>query len=273
MLSRITLLLITVFWLCMNFLLWRSEFGSHNHAGAKVPVSLVWQKILTAPDPSRGLQILHHGKEIGRCDWDPVVGQEISPEKILSDGAPPAGSAQKMTGYRVEFNGSFSLADAPNRLRFKVIALFGPDLNWREFETRLMLRPDTWVVHSKAAEKTLRVRMEGEDETSDRIYKFSDLENPRFLIQEFQLPISLQLFDALGVPTSGQSAASLAPGLVWEARNDWVTIGHTAVRAFRLQAHIFDRFMIVIVVNEVGEILRVELPDEWSIINDQFSDL
>ena len=31
MFARITLLLITVFWLCMNFLLWRSEYGNDRH--------------------------------------------------------------------------------------------------------------------------------------------------------------------------------------------------------------------------------------------------
>ena len=43
---------ILVFWLVMNGLLWRSEFGSGNKTGSTVPTSLVWEKILTAPDDS-----------------------------------------------------------------------------------------------------------------------------------------------------------------------------------------------------------------------------
>ncbi len=272
MFSRITLVLITAFWLSMNFLLWRSEFGSTNHVGAKVPVAVVWQKILTAPDPSR-LQISHHGKEIGYCDWSTVIGQELSPAKILSDGIPLDAPAQKMNGYRIDFDGNVSLPVAPNRLRFKVNASFNASHEWQEFNALFNMRPDIWTLHSKAAEQSLHLRVEGGDEASEHVYKFSDLENPRFLIQEFQLPVPPQFFDALGGPSSGGSAVTVSPGIVWEARKDWVTIGHTAVHAYRLQARIFDRFMIIIMVSEVGEILRVELPDEWNIVNDQFSDL
>jgi hypothetical protein len=274
MFSRLTLILITAFWLCMNYLLWRNEFAGRNHAGAKVPVAVVWQKILTAPDRS-GLHILHHGKEIGNCDWQAALGQELSPEKMLNDGVPLDTTAPKMTGYRIDFNGSLAVLDnSPNRLRFRISAVFSADHDhaWQEFQAVLGLRPDEWELRSKAAEQTLHFRMRGEDESSDHVYKFSDLQNPRFLAQEFQLPLPLQFLDAIGLPAAGQSAAALSPGLVWEARNDWINLGHTAVRAYRLQARIFDRFMIIVMVSEVGEILRVELPDEWTIVNDQFSD-
>jgi hypothetical protein len=273
MFSRLTLVLITAFWLCMNFLLWRNEFAGRSHAGAKVPVAVVWQKILTAPDRS-DLQIMHHGKEIGTCDWAAALGQELSPEKMLNDGVPLDSTAPKMSGYRIDFNGSLAILDnGPNRLKFKINAIFSADHAWQEFHATLTLRPDIWEIHSKAAEKTLHFRMRGEDETSDHIYKFSDLQNPRFLTQEFQLPVPPQFLDAIGLPAAGQSAVAVSPELVWEARNDWINLGHTPVRAYRLQARIFDRFMIIVMVSEVGEILRVELPDEWTIINDEFSDL
>jgi hypothetical protein len=273
MLSRLTLVLITAFWLCMNFLLWRNEFAGRNHVGAKVPVAVVWQKILTAPDRS-DLQILHKGKEIGRCDWSAAIGQELSPEKMLNDGVAVDSSTPKMTGYRIDFDGNLTILDnAANRLRFKVNAIFSVADAWQEFQATLTLRPDIWEIHSKASEQTLHFRMRGEDETSDHVYKFSDLQNPRFLTKEFQLPVPLQFLDTIGSPGVGQSAVALSPGLVWEAHNDWIYLGHTAVRAYRLQARIFDRFMIIVIVSEVGEILRVELPDEWTFVNTQFSDL
>lgn len=272
MFSRITFILITVFWLCMNFLLWRSEYGGGNRVGAKVPVAVVWQKILTAPDAS-GLQILHHGKETGRCQWSANIGQELNAGKMLTDDVPSDASPQKPTGYRIQSEGNFSVLNSPTRLGFTIDVTFTTNRDWQEFNASLKLRPDTWFVHSRASEQTLRLRMEGEDENSDRVYKFSDLQNPQFLAQEFQLPISLQLLDALGLPTTSQSAAKLSTGLVWEAHNDWITIGHTSVRAYRLQAHLFDRYSIIITVSEVGEILRVELPDQWVLVNNDFSDL
>src|SRR5271156_7120912 len=104
MLSRIALLLITVFWLSMNFMLWRSEFGGRNHIGVSVPSAVVWHKILTAPD-NCDLSILHHGKSAGRCKWSVNIGQELTGAKDLPDGVPLDGPAPKPAGYRAQFDG------------------------------------------------------------------------------------------------------------------------------------------------------------------------
>src|SRR5882724_4252655 len=117
MFSRVTLILVTVFWLIMNFLLWRSEFGGRNHVGTSVPVEVVWQKILTAPDNSR-LEILHHGKKIGYCQWTANVGQELATGKMITEEIPPDGLSQKLTSYRLDFEGNLSVIEGPNRLRF-----------------------------------------------------------------------------------------------------------------------------------------------------------
>jgi hypothetical protein len=272
MLSRITLVLLTTFWLCMSFLLWRSEFGWRNHLGARIPVSVVWQKILTAPDKS-SLDIYHHGKKIGRCQWLPNIGQDAAVGKILSDGIPLDGAPENPASYKIEFGGRFMVPSSPSGLRFTINLTFDTNRVWRDFNSMFNLQPDKWYVSSKASEKTAHVRMEGEDESSDRVYKFSDLQNPRFLVQQFELPISLPLFDALGLSVTGMPAGSDV-GLTWEARDDWVTLGHTQVRVYRLQAHLFDRFRIIVLVNQVGEILRVELPDELIFeVGDPFTSL
>ena len=44
--------------------------------------------------------------------------------------------------------------------------------------------------------------------TTSIVYKFSDLQNPQFLLQEFQLPIAPQMLDALGLPVPGQAGGS-----------------------------------------------------------------
>src|SRR5882757_8085812 len=102
MFSRVTLILVTVFWLCMNFLLWRSEFGGRNHIGTSVPVEVVWQKILTAPDVSQ-LQLSHHGKDVDMGRWTANIGQEVTGHNIISDEVPPAAPVQKATGFNVVF--------------------------------------------------------------------------------------------------------------------------------------------------------------------------
>ena len=64
--SRFLFLFITLFWLTMNFLLWRSEFGGHQKVGSAVSLDVVVEKILTAPDAS-SLEVYHHGNKIGFC--------------------------------------------------------------------------------------------------------------------------------------------------------------------------------------------------------------
>jgi hypothetical protein len=58
----------------------------------------------------------------------------------------------------------------------------------------------------------------------------------------------------------------LAPA--WQARTDWLKVSGARVRAYRLEAPLWDRHRIVIVVNRVGEIMRVELPGGLSLAND-----
>ena len=49
---RITFLIVTAFFVTMNVLLWRSEYGARGHQGSPLPSELVWEKVLTSPDNS-----------------------------------------------------------------------------------------------------------------------------------------------------------------------------------------------------------------------------
>ncbi|HKI68344.1 MAG TPA: hypothetical protein VKA67_02060, partial [Verrucomicrobiae bacterium] len=66
MLSRAVLILLAFFWVTMNVLLWRVEFGPRGEIGIGIPAKVVWRKILTAPDSS-SLNVLYHGNKIGIC--------------------------------------------------------------------------------------------------------------------------------------------------------------------------------------------------------------
>jgi hypothetical protein len=64
---RATFFLITAFWVVMNVLLWRAEYGPRA-GGVPVPADLVWRKILTAPDIS-SLTIYQDGRKTGFCTF------------------------------------------------------------------------------------------------------------------------------------------------------------------------------------------------------------
>src|SRR5437667_7086729 len=115
MISRAALILITVFWITMNVLLWRAEYGPQRAAGASVPAEVVWQKMLTAPDSS-SLSIFHHGKKIGFCHWITSVGEELS--KAREEDGPPEGMVGRMSGYRIQIEGNLAQAGSANRARF-----------------------------------------------------------------------------------------------------------------------------------------------------------
>ena len=78
---------------------------------------------------------------------------------------------------------------------------------------------------------------------------------------------------ALGLPLYQANPSSTAIGLTWEARNDRLKIGSNYIRVYRLEARLFDRFKAVLFVSPVGEILRMELPDEIVLTNDALTNL
>src|SRR5437773_3244856 len=96
MFNRFYFPLIALFWVVMNVLLWRAEFGGGNEAASAVSTEVVWQKILTAPDDST-LEISLNGKRIGYCRWVANVGEELATGKISSEDYVPEGIDRKST--------------------------------------------------------------------------------------------------------------------------------------------------------------------------------
>ncbi|EEF57310.1 hypothetical protein [Pedosphaera parvula] len=272
MLSRLVFLVITLFWVAMTLLLWRSEYMGKEGVGTSAPMEMVWQKILTAPDNS-SLEISHHGQKIGYCRWAAIVGQDLTSSRTNVDEVPPEGMVEFLSNYRIDFEGNVALGEASNRLRFDFSTRLSTNYIWQDFVLRLYLRPSSWEIKSQISEESIHLKIEDGSEKSERSIKFADLQNPEFLMREFELPVPIQLLGTLGIPAKSKSLTSSSLGLKWEARNDWFHIGHTSVKAYRLEAKVLDRYKILVFVSQVGEILRVELPDEVVLVNDQLTNL
>ena len=76
------------------------------------------------------------------------------------------------------------------------------------------------------------------------------------------------------LPTnSAPLSAGLASGLKWTAQNDWLKMGQSNVRVYRLQAKLLDRFEAVIIISRVGELLKIFLPGEITLVNDALLNL
>jgi len=268
MISRIMLILVTAFWVTMNILLWRAEYGQQGSAGSSVPAEVVWRKILTAPDSSP-LTIFHHGKKVGFCHWITSVGEELS--QIQEDTGSPEGRVGRIMGYRLQLEGNVSSEKAGNRIRFESALTLTTNQVWQDFNLRIILRPTVLELHSSAFDQRVRFNVDDGEQKFERVIKFSELQNPQALLREFAGPIAgglLNNFGMLGAQTQG---TALKAGLKWEGREDSMRIGHSPVRTYRLQTRVLDKYQLTIFISRVGEILRVELPDEIVLVNDQLA--
>ncbi len=273
MLSRLFFLLITLFWLTMSFLLWRSEFSGRKETGSAISAETVLEKILTAPDTS-SLEIYHHGNKIGFCRWAASVGVQ-SGNKNLSEQFQPEGMVEQPTSYSLELEGNVTPVGSTNRLRFELNLKLSTNRNWQEFDLRANMRPDAWELHTSAAEKKVRFVIDDAYERWEQSFSFDDLRNPQTLLREFGGPMALTVLGSLGNlglgTSSSTNAVSPMLNIQWEANNDSMRFGHSKVRVYRLHTKILDRYDVFVFVSRVGEILWVELPDKIVLSNDAFT--
>lgn len=269
MLSRFLFLLITLFWLTMNFLLWRSEFSGRTSLGSAVALETVFNKVLTAPDAS-SLEIYHHGKKVGFCRWTASVGALAS--KNFSDEFEPEGMVEQPANYTLDLEGNITLADTTNRLRFDLSLKLSTNRVWQEFNLRANMRPDSWELHASSADKKVRFVIDDSFDHWEQSFTFDDLRNPQTLLREFGGPVALTMLGALGnLNFANKTNGTAAPALKWEANNDTMRFGHSKVRVYRVRAKLFERFEFFVFVSRVGEILWIELPDKIVLSNDAFT--
>lgn len=267
MFSRVLLIPIALFWLTMNVLLWRTESGTRPAEDSEVPAQLVWRRMLTSPDSS-SLQLLSHGRNIGFCHWITSVGEEWA---TLTEANMPAGLPRKSRHYNIRLQGSVLVPQMTNRVRFEGDLKVGADRRWQELSLRCSVGSVIWELHADARRQTLQLNIQDGESQWNRAFSFSDLERPSGLAAEFLGPYANELLGNIGLPSGPVSSDSSDLGIEWDAREDNFWIGHAPVRAYRLQTQLLDRYRITIVVSRVGEILRVELPDELVLVNDQLT--
>ena len=267
MLPRITVVLVTLFWLAMNILLWRAEYGQRTGQLTPLPAEVVWQKMLTAPDSS-SLTVFHHRKKIGFCHWTTSVGQQLS--KAEEEESQPEGMIRKVADYRVQFDGNLNLGDIARNLRFdSSLRLSARDV-WQEFKVRINVFAAVVEIRASAPEQAVHVRAGDGQNQLERVFRFADLDNPEKILSGVPGPLGEALRESGGLAQFGR-AGPLEIGLRWAAHHDRMKIAHSLARVYRLDAHLMDRYSAVLFVSRVGEILRVELPDELVLVNDQLA--
>jgi hypothetical protein len=266
--SRIYFLTVVAFWLVMNALLLRSQWGAHSRIGSAVPPEVVWEKILSAPDTS-SLDIYEHSNKVGICHWVANVGNSpLASNKILADDYAPDGMDEKVTGYSLTFEGNTTLGGT-NRVRFEANLELASNRAWRTFHARIIMRPRVWDVRATAASEKLALKVEDGGNSWQRTLKFSDLHDPEAMLSDVDGSGMLSLLAGAGLTPSGESLTALAGSVEWQAHEDWITVGHNKGRAYRLETVILGQHFYVF-TSRVGEILWVEFPGNVTLRNEAF---
>ncbi|MEN9574758.1 MAG: hypothetical protein RL514_2613 [Verrucomicrobiota bacterium] len=272
---RLAFLAITAFFLTMNVLLWRSEFRAQGE-GTPVALAVVWERILRAPDDS-DLEIFHRKKKIGYLRWAANAGELASTNPPVADPNLQEGMVRKVGGYTIDIlDGRLDLGEGHKRLRFTMNSTFSTNHQWQKFTVQLSQRPISLDLTASAASQTLALLFKQGDAPIQRTLTFEQLRNPQALLQELASPIPLSLLT--GGLLGGLSEAGAAPelaalpalpalqklslGLQWDARQDWLKIGSAKLRCYRLQTRLLEKHPVTLYISRVGEILRVELPNE-----------
>ena len=262
MTNRLIFIAIAAFWVTMNVLLWRTEFGAHG-GDTPVPLALVWHKILTAPDAS-SLSVFQNGQRTGYCEFSTSVGQEMA--ALDADKPPPEGLVSR-AGYQIHLAGNFALGDFTNRVKFDGRASFVSAHQWRELTLKVTSRSTVVEIHSLATNQTVHVKITSDGGLLERDLSFADLQNPDALIRTFAGDFAGSLLGGMGfsaLPPAGTAEPA------WTARRTRIRIGAEPVPVYQIETRLLDQ-AIVVDVSTLGEILSVELPgnvsariDEWT---------
>jgi len=264
MLARLTFLGIAAFWLAMNAMLWRTEYGARG-GDTPVPTQLVWRKILTAPDAS-SLSVYQKGERMGYCEVSTGVGQQMA---TFDEGKPPPEGFVSRSGYQLHIAGNVSMGDFTNRLKFDCRARFDRLRALDEINVKVTSRTAIIEIHSMATNQIAHIKLSNEGTLLiERDVAFADLDDPGSLFQTLTGNALPDVFGLFGFSEMlpGQGSQKIQ----WEARRTRVKIGSEAVPVYRVETAILGR-PITIDVSTLGEILRVEIPgnisahiDEWS---------
>jgi hypothetical protein len=270
-LNRLTLSSLFLFWAVMMVLLWRAEFGKELRGS--LPAETVVDRVLRSPDDS-SMILYHRGQRIGSMVWAPNVGQEVVTGKINTLEESPEGQVAQISEYTIDAEGTVYPGDDRKPLKYDVRLTLSTNRDWRDLTVRITQRPDTWSIRADAKEKQLTLNHSSDGEAWERKFAFDDLRRPEKILAELGMPwATVMLAGGLGLSPQQATVESLSLGLKWEASLGFVPLGKSSVRCYRLSARLFDRFEVVVFVSRLGELLRVELPDGYLLVNERWTNL
>lgn len=281
------------FWVLMNALLWRAEYGG-GARGNPLPVSNVLSRIMETPDPSE-LDIYLGQEKWGSCRWMVVqVGQEgpspgeasatLADQEVDLEAAEMSGLIRDITAFTISLDGYLQWEDRPRGIRFMLQLEMTPARDWVALDGKVGML-GTWL-HLHADQKSEQFTVELDQDGSRTAFEWGlqELKDPRQWVQKLSdqgvlpplvLPLLMGALDWIpslpeALSDSGVSSASSlahspdlssnAEGATWSAFSDWLNVAHSRLRIYRLEGPYGEALPFQVTVNRAGEILLVELP-------------
>jgi hypothetical protein len=267
-----------IFWLGMNLLLWRSEYGT-GVSGNPLPVETVLSRILETPDPSE-LEILYQNQRVGNCRW--VVTQlgvndtpeEVSPgSEVDLEAAEMSGLIRDIKAFSLHLDGHLDWKDQPRRIRFMLDLDLTGDREWTAFDGKIGWGDQWFHIQTKREEEEVRFKLEESGNEVDMSLTPSQLKDPGSLITQWSALNPLMgalLAPFLSQWSSLQKQVQLSSdtGEDWKAFSNWISIAHSRMRVYRVEAQGVLMKDLSLTVNRAGEILHVTLPQGVELKND-----
>lgn len=289
MLKRALFILVTAFWLVMNFLLWQRDFRAADIAAAKVPVGIVWEKMLRSADDSF-LYVFQGRQRVGDLRWgtevvdyvysalqdESATNGPVVPEEIAGQYQ-AEGMVSHPMNYTVEIrSGRIVLAPPVGQLRYEMMAAFSTNNTWDRFDITLWQRDNRFQFTASQTNEmaTIDLRLDGTD--FRRTIPLTDFRDPQRLMAAIFGPLPMAefaggLLSGLG-PESGAGldmAELMKLGLRWEARQDWLQLGHSRLRTYSVTLFLPENKTIRAYISRAGEILRVTFPGGYELRNNR----
>jgi hypothetical protein len=122
-----------------------------------------------------------------------------------------------------------------------------------------------WRIVARQGEDEIVLSYEAGKESWEKRFSLRDLANPRTALGPYALLLPGPLAQNLGQ----FNADSARQSFQWRASNDWLRVGNNRVRVYRLSASLFANYEMVVYLSRAGEVLKVQLPDTFVLVNRQ----
>lgn len=278
--NRVWLILAGCFWVGMNVLLWRSEYGGGS-TGNPLPVDNVISKILETPDPSE-LEIYHQNERVGSCRWMVTQLSEAGNEPdedadVDLEAAEMSGLIKNIKSFSVNLDGHLHWEQQARRVRYMLNINLTPDWQWTSLDAKIGFRDQWFHVHSRRSQETVRLEFEQGTNVWNTEITFEQLKQPDALLAQWMsdnpilvglaAPLIAQI-RALTPADDNEQTPFQSWGNHWEAYSDWLTIAHSRMRVYRIEHALAEKASISITINRAGEILTVTLPQRILLKNE-----